>query len=796
MMNLLLSSVSASAILSLGGGNPPIETLMSARYVRLRAPDTTAVQDRLGMAEIIFYDENDDPITITGSAVSQFAGSSFVKENAYDGNLSTVWSSGGSAPTNPVGNWISFDFGEEKQISRFECTWRNNSESPADFVIEVSDDNITFTEYAFYPDINVWGFRNRNWRVPRINDSMPHYLYYRLDVTANNSGGTDRLSIEYVEMRTTRNVAGQAAVTNFNTVTDLPNTGYAQADSDFGINSAGNAFIDDTQFWAASPTTGQGYLQFNFNQPTRIEQITIRSRDSSFGVTQSPRDFSIQGSNDRTNWETLASYTGEVDWGEKETRVFDVVSAGEPPIGLPTSPSVAGISGWVTDWAANGPPLTITAPSGIVEGDLLFAVVCAGASGGSVIPPDDSWRHVTTIAITSGQSATFCKVATDTEPASYTFTTGGATRMLGGMIRISGVDVTDPIEAYAEFESTGNSTDHTSPSVTTSSDNSLILSIANGHFGDSVTYTPPVDITELWDISHVATGDDAASMAVGWKVQATAGATGSFSWTATAAYDRRSTTIALRPANPAAAPVIESHSSAVQESTASSVPIAQTHAAENVGDLMVACVSGGGNPTDIVAPAGWTEVLQHPDGNVRMGIFWKEATDTVPTAYSFTLTGSSSPVAVTITNVKDGKLISPVDQTGTGVTTLPSLTSSEAETIQFAMLATARQSDDTVMKGNTITLDELCRTHISSTTFGVGHAVHIKNIPEIAGASLVGGFTPDSSNSGCATANFKTVNPPKPPINVYHSTVYAVVRLRPEPKVFNSTVYAVVRPTP
>lgn len=301
------------------------ETLMTTRYVRLRASDTNATEDRLGMAEIVFYDETDSAITIVGSAVSQFAGASFVKERAYDGNLGTVWSSGGVRPTDPGGNWISFDFGEEKQVSRFECTWRNDLESPVDFVIETSADNVTFTPYATYPNINVWGFRERDWRVPRANDASPHYLYYRLNITANNADGLDRVSIEYLELRETADVSVQAAVNGSAAGSALPQTGYVETSSDFGINTGPRALLNDGQFWAASPTDGTGYLQFNFNQPTRIVQFSLRSRTNALGPAQAPRDFEMQGSNDRTTWTTLETYTAQTGWGEGETRVFSVV---------------------------------------------------------------------------------------------------------------------------------------------------------------------------------------------------------------------------------------------------------------------------------------------------------------------------------------------------------------------------------------------------------------------------------------------------------------------------------------
>lgn len=98
---------------------------------------------------------------------------------------------------------------------------------------------------------------------------------------------------------------------------------------------------------------------------------------------------------------------------------------------------------------ANGGP-TVTAPTGIAVGDLLFAYVVS--NNGTVSAPA-GWTQIKPAG--SSNSASFYKVADAGDAAASTFSFGGGTRTVAIMARITGNDGALPVDAANNGTATG-----------------------------------------------------------------------------------------------------------------------------------------------------------------------------------------------------------------------------------------------------------------------------------------------------------------------------------------------------
>jgi hypothetical protein len=97
---------------------------------------------------------------------------------------------------------------------------------------------------------------------------------------------------------------------------------------------------------------------------------------------------------------------------------------------------------------------TIPAPSGIVAGNLLYAAFVCDDTASALSLASAGWtRHGTPLLYTShndnGFIGGFYKVATASEPASYTFSGATVKALTVGIVNLSGVNTSDPFNAVA-----------------------------------------------------------------------------------------------------------------------------------------------------------------------------------------------------------------------------------------------------------------------------------------------------------------------------------------------------------
>lgn len=146
-------------------------------------------------------------------------------------------------------------------------------------------------------------------------------------------------------------------------------------------------------------------------------------------------------------------------------------------------------------------PLVITkpvSPAPVQSGDVMIAHIVA-RNIGTVVTPPAGWNlvrfHNTGASIVSG---VYYKVATASEPASYSFAFEALKHATGGIVAYYGVNTSSPINANNGLVNTSLTVNLTAPSVTTTVANTKLLFF--GGTTASTTVNPPSSMSEIWDI--------------------------------------------------------------------------------------------------------------------------------------------------------------------------------------------------------------------------------------------------------------------------------------------------------
>lgn len=228
--------------------------------------------------------------------------------------------------------------------------------------------------------------------------------------------------------------------------------------------------------------------------------------------------------------------------------------------------------------------LTVTAPTGISNGDLLVAHILWAGNGTTITPPT-GWTQVgsTLTAIESGStfylnSGIFKKIASG-ESGNYTWTPSATVATQGKINRYTGASGT--INDYSSnwIGGTAGSPGNSNADATgiTTTVNGCMLVYESFDWGDnSNNLTPPTSFTERVEVNPLIYSAD--------MLQTTAGATGTVTHVSNsnASNPRGAWLIALQPANPAWNP--NDFSNIDSFSTYQSVPNARATTGNHVGD--------------------------------------------------------------------------------------------------------------------------------------------------------------------------------------------------------------------
>ncbi|MGH9021599.1 MAG: hypothetical protein ACRDV9_00605, partial [Acidimicrobiia bacterium] len=142
--------------------------------------------------------------------------------------------------------------------------------------------------------------------------------------------------------------------------------------------------------------------------------------------------------------------------------------------------------------------ITLERPSGARSGHLLLASVAVSGDMEFVAP--SGWTLVRQDRVDVDlRQAIYVKVAGGSEPGAYTWklATGSVRRLAGGLTAYLGVDPASPVEAHSA--GIGNSAEVTAPSISATSDDTLLVHLAA--VGGQGTITPPSGMTERFEAS-------------------------------------------------------------------------------------------------------------------------------------------------------------------------------------------------------------------------------------------------------------------------------------------------------
>jgi hypothetical protein len=213
----------------------------------------------------------------------------------------------------------------------------------------------------------------------------------------------------------------------------------------------------------------------------------------------------------------------------------------------------------------SGTSATGNKPTGVSSGDLMIAVVTIDTAVDPpppTITPPAGWTLIQEAYFDYQYGVmvgVYYRIAGGSEPSSWNWTISPSDQWLTVLLRISGHDGADPINASAQTSPSASTDQPPAPSVTTTVDDCLILYVA-GMDKDCTPFTPPSGCAEVWDF--VSSGEVCSSGAT--KTQASAGATGEGVFTATISPNENwaTVTVAIAPAAGAAGisiPVVVHH---------------------------------------------------------------------------------------------------------------------------------------------------------------------------------------------------------------------------------------------
>lgn len=198
---------------------------------------------------------------------------------------------------------------------------------------------------------------------------------------------------------------------------------------------------------------------------------------------------------------------------------------------------------------SNGNSLTIPTPSGTSENDLLIVVVVTDANKSSQLSPPggEGWTEIDRSqqqgAVTLG---VWWKLADAAESPNHQFNWGGNSQeAYGWMMRFTGHDPVSPINA-SEVDG-GSSNSPTCPSATATVDNTLVLRIGGFDDDDITIDSPGLGGHTTITMDESSSGGGTCSGGAGYQYLASAGSTGTATFSLTNSEQWRTMTIAIAP---------------------------------------------------------------------------------------------------------------------------------------------------------------------------------------------------------------------------------------------------------
>lgn len=188
-------------------------------------------------------------------------------------------------------------------------------------------------------------------------------------------------------------------------------------------------------------------------------------------------------------------------------------------------------------------PLTITKPTGVATNDVLVAFLKnnLAVSAGFTSTPTN-WVEAAAFDFSGVQPTIhiFYKIITNGagEPANYSWQYNGSNNKVGLIARYSGVDTSTPEDVAFSGATASNKTSIASPAIITATDGAQVISFAGAPSGE---LTAPGSLSQFMNSTFIQIAG------AGDLTQASAGSTGTFTWSASVKNNLVAVTWALRP---------------------------------------------------------------------------------------------------------------------------------------------------------------------------------------------------------------------------------------------------------
>jgi hypothetical protein len=191
--------------------------------------------------------------------------------------------------------------------------------------------------------------------------------------------------------------------------------------------------------------------------------------------------------------------------------------------------------------------IAVNVPAGVVAGDVMIAAIDAEGTGSFTVPSGWSSTGLFSGATFTGFAGVYFHVAGSSEPTSYSWGLGTSRKAVGNIVSYVGVENSSPIEVTSTIAGNSSGTSDSAASITTTVNNTVvILDFGADDSLGSFTITPPGSTTKRASIFTSGTGSVLGGQAQDFT-QATAGATGTKTFTTSASIPWGAVTIALKP---------------------------------------------------------------------------------------------------------------------------------------------------------------------------------------------------------------------------------------------------------
>lgn len=282
-----------------------------------------------------YLTESAIPLTTSPNAnvIANGSNSTYPIYGAFDRNITTGW-------TSAVANtgWLGYNFQRDITIYKYALTVFNTQYAPMpkNWTFEGSNDGTTWTVIDTRSNISNWsaGVTRQEFTIT----TPTKFKQYRINVTAIVTAGGNVIvgELEMYEMVLNNKILislnndyiapTQGEFTNANKISTNQNDFVGVVTSSTPASGYEAWKLFDGDLGTRFPNTGTtAWVIYDFKVPTQVDKYRIGSVNTSVGASGgSPKDWTLEGSNDGTNWNIIDTQSNVDVWGQGEYKEYQI----------------------------------------------------------------------------------------------------------------------------------------------------------------------------------------------------------------------------------------------------------------------------------------------------------------------------------------------------------------------------------------------------------------------------------------------------------------------------------------